>query len=89
MDARWDAVMVANLRNDQGGRRPTREEFAHIYSLAYEIWISTSFTYEDLGKMMCPFTDVKRAASRVWQWVQKGTLSNPATRPHSFPVRLS
>ncbi len=89
MDARWDAVTVANLRNDHGGRRPTREEFARIYSLAYDIWISTSFTYEDLGKMMCPLTDVKRAASRVWQWVQKGSLRNPAARPYSFPVNLS
>ena len=73
MDARWDAVMIANLRNDHGGRSPTREEFARIYSLAYEIWISGGLTYEDLGKIMCPFSDVKKAASRVWQWVQKGT----------------
>ena len=89
MDARWDAATVANNWSDNGGRRPTREEFARIYSLAYEIWISTSFTYEDLGEVMCPFTDVKKAASRVWQWVKKGALTNPAAQSHSFPVRLS
>ena len=70
-------------------RHPTREEFARMYSLAYEIWISTSFTYEDLGKVMCPFTDVKKAASRVWNWVDKGALSNPAARPYWFPAKLS
>ena len=89
MDARWESVEKANLRNDHGGPSPTKEEYARIYSLAYEIWISTSFTYEDLGEVMCPFTDVKKAASRVWQWVQKGALSNLAARPHSFPVKLS
>ena len=85
MDARWDAATVANNWSDNGGRRPTREEFARIYSLAYEIWINTGFTYEYLGKLMCPFTDVKTAASRVWQWVQRGSLSNPEPVPTRSP----
>ena len=81
MDARRDAVKIANLRNDHGGRSPIRKEFASIYSLDYELWNSTGLTYEDLGKTMCPFSDVKKAASRVRQWVQKGSLSNHAALP--------
>ena len=72
MDARWDATMVANNWSDNGGRRPTREEFARVYSLASELWRRLGINFTELGEILCPFTDIDVYRSRVWQLVQKG-----------------
>ena len=72
MDARWDEVIVASNWSDNGGRRPTREEFARIYSLAHELRRRFGINFTELGQILCPFTDIDVSRRRVWQWVQKG-----------------
>lgn len=75
MDARRDAVKVANDHSDNGGRRPTRREYDQVHSIAYAIWKRMPITYKELGAILCPQTDIDVASSRVWQWVRKGKPS--------------
>ncbi len=80
MDERWEAVKVANNWRDNGGRRPTGREFGQIYSLAYGIWNSWEISYTELGEIMCRWTDIDVARSRVWNWVQRGKAGNLTNR---------
>ena len=72
MDARWDAVRVANNWSDKGGRRPTDREFGQVRSLAYEVKTRRGLNDREVAEILCPFTDIDTARSRVWQWVRKG-----------------
>ena len=96
MDARWEAVQKANLHNDHGGPRPTREEYELIYSLADEIVVSlrvifkdstyTEITDRELAQILCPDTDINVAASRVWNWRDRGRQRNRESLPISFTL---
>lgn len=75
LDARWHAVRVANNWSDNGGRRPTRQEFDQVHSLAYEVKTRRGINDRQLAEILCPQTDIKTATNRVWHWVKKGRSS--------------
>lgn len=75
LDARWHAVKVVNNCSDNGGRRPTRQEFDQVYSLAYEVKTRRGINDRQLAEILCPQTDIKTATNRVWHWVKKGRAS--------------